>query len=93
MLLYTLTSNIGGLASFNTREIRIHMREIGITHLIPERRHNRGSGPGELTEELSKIADSRGYSEVIGLEESWTQLNTSKWRLRWISTAWNRRRR
>ena len=71
-----------GLASFNTREIRKHMEESGILHLMPERRHSRGKRPGEFTDELTRLADNRKHSEVEDLGESWTLPTASKWRLK-----------
>ena len=37
-----------GLASFNTNEIREHMKERCILNLMPERKYKRGVRPGEL---------------------------------------------
>ena len=59
-----------GLASFNTVEIREHMKEAGIINLMPVRKHRKGRRPGEFTEELTRIAECRGSSEVEDLGEA-----------------------
>ena len=71
-----------GLASFNTKEIREHMRERGILNLMPARKHKKGVRPGEFTEELSKMAESRSSAGVDDLGESRTLPMASKWRLK-----------
>ena len=70
-----------GLASANTKEIKDHMKERGITNVMPVRKSSKGKRPGEFTEELTKLAECRKAGEVQDLGESWTLPTASKWRL------------
>ena len=77
-----LDHDLIGLASANTVEIREHMKEKGISSLMPARKFSKGKRPGEFTEELTQMADCRKATNVEDLGESWTIPTASKWKLR-----------